>query len=193
MGTDKATIRRDGRTQLERVASCLATVLETVIVSVRSQRDDRRMPPGLDYVVDAIPDAGPLAGIVAAHRRLPDCALFVAAVDLFGLDEPAVRAFVHARNSGKPSGVTALRIVPARGNVRSAPYPDPLCAIWEPAVLRDAADAFELGERNPQIILRAARVRLVPNPNDIVNVNTPEELAAYTSVRRSGRKGRSPR
>jgi molybdenum cofactor guanylyltransferase len=179
MGVEKATIRISGRTQLEEVAVSLSSVVEQTIVAIRHGQDVRSFPPDLPRVADAAPDAGPLAGIVAAHRRLPDHALFVVAVDLFGLDERALRAILNARNSKPQYNVTAAAVIPSKGSARPDPFPDPLCAIWEREVLQAAASAFDQGERNPQVIMRASVVQLVELLPSVVNVNTPADLGKY--------------
>ena len=187
MGSDKAMLRTAGRTQLEHLSSVLSAVLDTVVVSVRSRDDPRAFPQDLALVVDELPDAGPLAGIIAAHRQLPGRALLVVAVDLFGLDVAGIHAFLNARNSDPRCGVTALAVVPSASDPRPQTFPDPLCAIWEPEVLHAATDAFDRGERNPQVILRSTRVQLVADPANIVNVNTPEDLSAYSFGSQFGR------
>lgn len=184
MGTDKAAIRLSGtgKTQLVQIADSLASVVDQVLVALRDDQDVDCFPPDLPVVVDAIPAAGPLAGIVAAHRRLPRHALFVVAVDLFGFDERVASMIYHARADNPQCEVTAAAVIPPTGARRPDPYPDPLCAIWEQGVLCLAAQDFEQGERNPQVIMRRSALQLVRLPPYVVNVNTEADLNAFSEV-----------
>ena len=194
MGVDKATIRTDGRSQLEHVAATLCAVFDTVLVSVRHGDQNLQIPSGLETVVDGVPDAGPLTGIVAAHRRLPDRAIFVVAVDLFGLTESVVRAVLRAREGQGRCSVTALAAYTGRGASDGAsPVPDPLCAIWEPDILRTAADEFSRGLRAPFTLLKTTTVQIVPQSRSVFNINTPEDLAAYAGTKQVGQEGCSAR
>ncbi len=83
MGFDKATIRFDGETLLQRALARLDTVCDPVMVA----------PGGLALtltgrasVADAEPDSGPLGGLVAGLRASPHRLLAVVAVDLPWVD-----------------------------------------------------------------------------------------------------------
>jgi molybdopterin-guanine dinucleotide biosynthesis protein A len=85
MGQDKAgLILPDGRTLLERQAAVLRSAgVDTVIASV--QRGTRGLPVGLAAVYDAVPGAGPLAGLAAGLRAVPAGRVMVLAVDMPGI------------------------------------------------------------------------------------------------------------
>ena len=93
MGRDKAEIRIDGETQLERTAALLARHTERVSVSRR--RADDPAPEGYAVIADEPAASGPIAGIAAALRARPDADWLVAACDLPRLDDATLTALIE--------------------------------------------------------------------------------------------------
>ena len=176
MGFDKAAIVVADEPQVVTVWRLLSEALGEAVVSVRTREQAAALPPGPSVVLDGVSDAGPMAGIVAAHRMWPDRALLVVAVDTLGLEAATVDALLAARTD-ELNGGRAEAVALARDAVDG---PEPLCAIWEPSILRRAAAAFDRGARRPRALLADVAVRLVPRGAwNITNVNTPAELAGY--------------
>jgi molybdopterin-guanine dinucleotide biosynthesis protein A len=88
MGVDKATIDVGGVTLLERAVTRLRAACDPVLIAP----GELCLAAGADAcVVDALPGAGPLAGLVAALRASPHRLLAVVAVDLPWLDPALLR------------------------------------------------------------------------------------------------------
>jgi molybdopterin-guanine dinucleotide biosynthesis protein A len=150
MGTDKALLRWQGRTWLDRARRLLREAgAERVIVLGR--------PEAADGLADPVPGGGPavnLAGLMA--RLAPGTRLLVVPVDM-----PALDAAVLADLAGRPAGGTPRGcVLPAVVIVPGAPVRpagDSLRALWAALAL-------------PAIDLPAGAV-----PG---NVNTPADLVA---------------
>jgi molybdenum cofactor guanylyltransferase len=80
MGTDKALIRLGGSTLLERSIRTLRSVVTDVVVAGGDA--GRYTSSGVPCLGDAIPEAGPLAGILAALDAARGDAVLVIACDL---------------------------------------------------------------------------------------------------------------
>ncbi len=188
MGLDKATLGDGGMPRVVTMWRLLVEVVGEAVVSIGPESDASAFAD-LPTVVDDQPGAGPLAGIVAVHRSLPQHALLIIAVDLFGLGRSVIDTLVERRNAVrwfKPGGgveeppdLTALAAKTPRAAEENT-EPEPLCAVWETPLLRDAAASFARGERSPRAVLSRRKVKLVPRDGRaIYNVNTPADLAAY--------------
>lgn len=138
-GCDKAGVEIDGQALLERTVTLVAACCERVYVSVRADQADDALRCRYEVIADDRIGIGPAAGILAAHARFPDVAWFVVACDLPLLDDAALRRLVEVRRADKAA--TGYRN-PAAG------FPEPLCAIWEPATLENFRRRAEAG-RNP--------------------------------------------
>ena len=78
MGRDKTALEFEGQTLLQRTVALLQTVFPQVLVSVRSYRQDVSVP----QVIDAYPDAGPLAGLCAGLAKADTPWVFAVAADM---------------------------------------------------------------------------------------------------------------
>ena len=83
MGFDKATLRFEGETLLDRALARLDTVCDPVFVA---PGDLALTVVGRASVADAMPESGPLGGLVMALRASPHRLLAVVAVDLPWVD-----------------------------------------------------------------------------------------------------------
>jgi molybdopterin-guanine dinucleotide biosynthesis protein A len=124
MGADKAGIEVGGVTLLERAVMRLREVCDPVLIA---PGDVTVATAGADVsVVDAMPGAGPLAGLVAALRASPHRLLAVVAVDLPWLD-PALFRLLAGRIGAYDAalcetdrGVEPLHAVYARSALATA-------------------------------------------------------------------------
>ena len=130
------------------------------------------LPPalqGAERICDATEFSGPLAGIVAAHRRAPFADWLVLAVDLPNMDEKYLLKLVSLRAPG-------ARFIGAH-NVEKNSL-EPLAAIYSPQLLGALA---RFGEGELSINRMLGRLGIKGNPAlfdgiKLKNVNYPEDL-----------------
>ena len=79
-GGDKAIVRKGGVSLVERCVSVLTEVVPRVVLA--SGPADRRDEVEARHIPDAVPDAGPLAGISSVFSAIESDHLLVLAVDL---------------------------------------------------------------------------------------------------------------
>ena len=137
---------------------------------------------GAAQISDAVPGAGPLAGILAALREGD---AFVLAVDMPLLTAEEIRSLAA---EGK---LDAALVLPAQGGVLSA-----LCGYWPAALAVPLSEYLAAGGR--RVIAFAEQVehrfldpealsRLGVKPEHLAGLNTPEEYAA--ALREAGLEG----
>lgn len=171
MQRDKAALAYAGETQLARAFRRVRDLVPDCHVSVRPDQAGDPLRAGYPQIVDALADAGPVAGILAAQAARPDHAWLVVAIDLPLLDAGTLRHLLGARDPGALA--TAYRSA-------HDGLPEPLCAIWEPAS-REPLAAFVAGGRTcPRkfLITHGAALLALRAPAALDNVNTPDEYAA---------------
>lgn len=166
MGTDKGDLAYHGRSQRRHAAHLLASVCEAVYISCRPDQVPR-IEAGLSCLLDPAPDLGPLAGLLAAFTHRPDAAWLVVACDLPGLDTEAIAALRTARGPGWDA--VAFRA--------SDGGPEPMAALWEPAMGPIVHAAIASGRLSLRDCLRGADCHLLdpPGPGVLYNANTPAE------------------
>ncbi len=171
MGIDKATLDVGGTTLLARAIARLTEVCDPVLIASGRLRLD--IDPRL-LIHDAMPDAGPLSGIVAALHRSPHALLAVVAVDMPWLD-PALIAFLAARIGDHDVALCETQ----RG-------PEPLHAVYGRSALPTAEAALRSPDRSVRGMISRLRAVLVPeaewrsagfSDRFASNVNTPADLA----------------
>ena len=176
MGADKAFLRFQNSTLLERSLSLVRQVADQVSVSGPRER------LGPEAIEDVFPDCGPLGGIHAALRSSASDVNLILAVDLPFVEAEFLRFLLHQVHQA-PAGtdeVLPLAIVP-----RAARGWQPLCAVYR----KGFADAAEraLHERHYKIdsLFSQVPVHAVEEQEIIQagfslgifdNLNTPEEL-----------------
>ncbi|SHI38173.1 Molybdopterin-guanine dinucleotide biosynthesis protein A [Hymenobacter daecheongensis DSM 21074] len=167
MQTDKGRLRYHGQEQREYAASLLANVCTDVHVSCRPDQV-ADLPAGLLPLPDRFLHLGPLGGILSALQTDPNAAWLVVACDLPFLSEATLRHLVQHRNSAKVA--TAFQSPENE-------FPEPLITIWEPRSYGVLLRFLGLGYSCPRKALINSDVELLaaPDPNELRNVNTPEE------------------
>jgi molybdopterin-guanine dinucleotide biosynthesis protein A len=170
MGRDKALLRRDGATQLERAVDLLGRHTERVFVSTRADQagdtERRRFP----QIVDRHADIGPVAGILSALEEHPDVTWLVLACDLPNVDDATIAFLLEQRADSQP--FTAF-------TSSHDGLPEPLCALYRPGALPIVRSFVDAGAICPRKILIRSDTKLLeqPNPAALDNVNTPDDLA----------------
>jgi molybdopterin-guanine dinucleotide biosynthesis protein A len=144
-------------------------------VIVATNRPDRFTTLGVETVVDRFPGCGPLAGIHAAMRAARQPHVFVAACDMPGLDRDVI-GFLLARIGD------ADAVVPCwDGDI------EPLHAVYATRLVALVEESLGAGRHAMREFLPRVRVDYVSEielsgmhgaPRSMLNVNTPEDLAA---------------
>lgn len=163
-GVDKAWLRRDGVSQVERLAARLGPEVDEVLVS--ANRDPAAYARiGLVAVADTAAGVGPLGGLDALARACSGDWLLTVPVDLVNINDCLLRRL--AANGGR--GAYAV----------DDDGPQPLVALWPVAALKPAVaaaiDAGELAVHALQARLGMAALRL--EGVRFGNLNTPRDLA----------------
>ncbi|NLG59992.1 MAG: molybdenum cofactor guanylyltransferase [Gammaproteobacteria bacterium] len=163
-GVDKAWLRREGMSQVERLVQRMSPGVDEVLISANSKLE-AYAALGFTAVPDLRPGLGPLAGLEALCQACSGEWLLTAPVDLFNVNDCLLRRL-------KARGGPGAYAVDADG-------PQPLVALWHVATLRPAlAAAIEAGDLAVHRL--QARLGMVPLRLDGVrfgNLNTPQDLA----------------
>jgi molybdopterin-guanine dinucleotide biosynthesis protein A len=169
MGQDKALLLRDGKSQLEYVATLLADVTDRTFVSTRAEQRGERERGQYDQIVDRYENMGPIAGIMSAMDEFPAADWLVVACDLPNIDTATLRFLIASQSVDTP--FTAFRS-------SFDELPEPLCAIYKSGSREVIQEFIEDGIRCPRKILIRADTHLLdqPNPAALDNINTPADL-----------------
>lgn len=178
MGRDKAGLPSPDGPLWRRTWDILRSVCPDTCISIRPGQS---LPGYLDgealLLEDTLPDAGPLAGILAAFEARPECAWLVVACDLPLLDRATLEQLVHARQTG-------MLATSYRSNFDGKP--EPLCAIYEPATAPLLKESLGGDHPCPRRFLmqNSARVSLLDlvQPFALENANTPEDLERIAAL-----------
>lgn len=168
MKRDKAALAYHGTAQLERAWQLLEPWTARRYISVRSDQPDDPLRARYPQIRDALPDAGPAAGILAAFATHPGAAWLVLACDLPFLGRETLAHLVAQRDPA--------RVATAYRSAHDG-LPEPLCAIWEPASREPLAAAIAAGRSCPRkFLIGAAPALLDPlDPSALDNVNATAE------------------
>lgn len=171
MNTDKAALNYRGKAQLHHAYELLNAVCERAFVSVRADQQQESTRAGLPQIVDEHLDLGPIAGLSAAQAKHPEVAWLVMACDLPFANESTLKYLIRCRDPQRMA--TAFRS-------SHDGFPEPLCAIWEPASRPLVSAWIAAGKLCPRKLLIDSDIALIglPEPHALDNVNTPEEYQA---------------
>jgi molybdopterin-guanine dinucleotide biosynthesis protein A len=170
MGVDKATIRLEGATLLDRALARLDAVCDPVMVAPA----DLALPlNGRASIPDAEPDSGPLGGLVSALRASPHRLLAVVAVDLPWVDPQLLSLLANA------IGDHDVAVCETAHGI------EPLHAVYATSLLDGAEKALRSEYRSlRRLIARSKSLYVAENEWRKAgiseafarNVNTPEDL-----------------
>jgi molybdopterin-guanine dinucleotide biosynthesis protein A len=180
MGEDKAEIAYHGRPQWQYVRDLLRSKGLDVLISCRDEQSASF--PGEQVIADSFTGLGPMGAILSAFREDPDAAWLVLACDLPLFDAPTLDFLLEHR---KPQSVaTAFRQsagLPGLSEKDSdgSGFPEPLVTIWEPKAYARLLQFLAQGVSCPRKVLINSATHLLdaPQPEALVNANTPEERA----------------
>jgi molybdopterin-guanine dinucleotide biosynthesis protein A len=178
MGRDKARILLDGATLIERAVGVLGELTAEVLLA--SGPGPRYPELGLECVLDAGPDLGPLGGLEAALARLARADVRYAVV--LACDMPHM--------TGTSLGRLLERARASRAGVTLVSTPagvEPLCAVYDVAVLPAVRAALTRGERRMTSFHEGLAVERVPetelDAGCTFNLNSPAELARCSEAK----------
>jgi molybdopterin-guanine dinucleotide biosynthesis protein A len=170
MQRDKAALKYQGKTQLERAFELARRHVGQVFVSLRADQTLDPTRAQRPMIVDSSEGQGPIVGIRSALAAHPKVAWLVLACDLPFLSDSAIEGLLRHRK------LSALAIA-----YKSAHdgLPEPLCAIWEPAAAPLLAEYQAAGGHCPRkfLIQHGANLIDLADPRALDNVNTPEEYS----------------
>lgn len=166
-GRDKALEPMNGRPMAARVLEVLVDAGCSPCLVVGDP--ERRYPtPGVEFVDDRLPGAGPLNGVLTAlgHVEGP---VVVAACDLVALSSATVRSLVE---TAAQVGVdAAVATVDGRHGA---------VACWNPSALTIIEQAFESGVRSLREVYEMMSVRTVEVPAaELDDIDTEDDLNRY--------------
>lgn len=170
MGSDKAALQTNGKTQLELAVQLLRSHVAEVFVSAREDQADDPVRSKYPQIVDRYDDLGPVAGILSAMDAHPDVAWLVLACDLPNIDDRTLEFLLE--NTSADHHATAFESVLDR-------LPEPLCAVYRPESRAIIAGFVGEGLKCPRKMLIKTDTQLLkqPSPGALHNINRPEDLA----------------
>lgn len=173
MGHDKAALRLDGRSLLERAAMTLSELCDEILVA---SGDGDRFPGPWRQVADAIPDVGPLAGLVAGLAAASNATVAVLAVDLPRPSAPLL-AWLAAHRGQAEVVVPRVdgRLQPLHAVYTTAAHP------WLASALRDderSLTAVLRGHPEQVLVVGPEAWRPVTDAGFARNVNVPADAHA---------------
>jgi molybdopterin-guanine dinucleotide biosynthesis protein A len=174
MGFDKGAVNLYGKEQRYHVADMLKSFCSEVFISCR-QEQLKEIDPAYSSLPDTFTGLGPFGAILSAFREKPDNAWLVVACDLPLLSESTLQHLSANRN--------ASTIATAYQSTFDE-FPEPLITIWEPKSYPVLLSFLSQGYSCPRKVLINSEITLLdaPKPEDLTNVNTPEELEKIKSV-----------
>jgi len=187
MGRDKAAIPYHGVPQVRHAYALLERVCKRVFVSLKSERSGEALFSGLHQLHDRFLGIGPVGGILTAMHEHPNAAWLVLGCDLPYVGEETLRRLAAERDP--------IMLATCYLSSHDA-LPEPMCAIYEPAIRPRILQFLGQGRDCPRKTLINSRTKRIAlqTPQELDNVNTPEEaqgalaqLARSTAV--SGGRG----
>lgn len=176
MGTDKASLKVDGVTQLDRMVSLVQPLTDEIFLSVaHDDLGDHAWP----VLHDLEPSPGPLGGLQAAFHHDAESDWLVLACDLALIRREDLQTLVNHHEGTKD--VTCFRN-PLDDE------PEPLCALYASSAAPKLAAALEKDQRCARRFLATLdRTELAPqNPRALLNLNRPEHVTELEQLQREG-------
>jgi len=169
LGSEKATVLLDGRPLIYYPLDALAAVLRDVVVLAKA---DTPLPslPGATIWIEPDLRRHPLVGIVQALELAGARSVLVCAADLPFVSADLVRCLAEADPQGAPAVLAA-----ERGQSQ------PLLGCYQPSALAllDHTDERPLRDQVAEI---SPRLLEVDDPEQLFNVNNPEDLLQATAL-----------
>lgn len=179
MGVDKAALELAGRPLLQHVIEIVSGLAAEVIVVTRPRQQLPALPDAVRVVEDAIPDKGPLAGLLTGLEAASAFPALAVACDMPLLKPALLHRLVEL-------AADHAAVVPVRGGL-----PEPLCAVYgagcvEAIRRRLARDELKmtgfLGDVDTLYVSETVWHQLDPEGASFLNINTPADLESAAAV-----------
>ncbi|MDQ0781279.1 NTP transferase domain-containing protein [Chryseobacterium sp. W4I1] len=176
MGNPKDKINWHGKEQKYYAADLLNPFCDEVFISCRQDQLEN-FDTAYNALTDTFLNMGPFGGILSALRSQRVKAWLVVACDLPLLDERSLEFLIENRNTEKAA------------TTYESPFdglPEPLITIWEPKSYSLLLNFLGLGITCPRkVLINSDTLILKPdNPDALMNVNTPEDMAKAKEILR---------
>ncbi len=170
MGSDKALLRIDGVSFLERIRETLHGVIGRVVISAREESG--YSVPGTPIIGDVFKNCGPLGGIHAALSAIPTARAFVVSCDLPLVTPEACRRIL---TTDAPDDIVIARV---------GTRLQPLFGLYHKKILPELERALRQGRYSVLDFLNTVDVTVVDlGPSaGLVNVNTPGDYEGIRSA-----------
>ncbi len=178
MGSAKDLMQWHGKEQRYYAADLLGKFCEEVFISCR-QEQQGDIDPAYKTLPDTFLGMGPAGGILSAFRAQKEKAWLVIACDLPLLNEDTLRFLVANRAAEK---IATTYKSPFDG------LPEPLITIWEPESFPVLLSFLAKGITCPRKVLINSDASILnpPQPDALMNVNTPEDAAKAKGIINAG-------
>ena len=185
MGTDKASLKIGGVTQLERILDLVRPLTGDIYLSVAhlslgtSTFNAERSTLNVQLLPDLEPSPGPLGGLQAAFQHDPDSNWLVIACDLPLLKKEDLQALVDTHDDSKDATCFLNPL---------DDHPEPLCALYSPTAVAKLGAVLEKNQRCARRFL-ASLDRIDLHPTDsrsLLNLNRPEHLVELEQLHENG-------
>jgi molybdopterin-guanine dinucleotide biosynthesis protein A len=169
MGQDKGKLLYRGKAQAVHAFESLQDLGIRSFISLREDQWSAEERADYPILYDQYRNLGPMGGILTAMSQAPEAAWLVIACDLPLLSKGTLENLLLRRNPFKLA--TAYRST-------SDNLPEPLCAIYEPAIRMRLFEAMGLGLSCPRKVIINSNSHIL-EPFDqisLTNANTPDDF-----------------
>jgi molybdopterin-guanine dinucleotide biosynthesis protein A len=168
----KAHLRFDNKPQWQRAQEALSAYCDQVYFSVS---DQLAKPLDVDahlLIHDQVQSCGPLGGIISAFKKNPHQTWFVLACDMPYFTSKAAQELVAQHQP--------LQLATCFHDAQN--LPEPLCALYEPAIFEELLKAWSRGAYCPRALLKNLDTNLCApsDKNFITNINYPKDWEFFT-------------
>lgn len=167
MGVDKASlIYQNNVPEWKRLHLLLNGLCQETFLSHRADQDFQEKS-----IID--PADGPLRAIETAQAAHPHAAWLVLACDMPLVNVETLTFLIQQRDASK-NATCYLSPVDQ--------LPEPLCAIYEPAIALPIAEGIKAGHFCPRHYLSDAKHLIAPTPQSLMNANTKAEQKEVQAI-----------
>jgi molybdopterin-guanine dinucleotide biosynthesis protein A len=171
MQNDKSSLLLHGKNLRQRAREALAPSMEKIFLSLHAKQKIEDWNSDL-IIYDRLQEAGPVAGLLAAHEKFPGESWFVLACDFPWIESDCIEYLIRRHRSSDKSTAS---LVTCYQHMNSTA--EPLFAIWTPQALEQLKLNFYAGKTSPRFTLHQCKPLLV-RPVQIqclFDINTPQE------------------
>lgn len=177
MGEQKQLLQYQGQSEIRRFADMLESHGIPVFVSARKGQPLPEDAAQLLIIEDAFPFRGPINGILSAFAEKPDQAWLVLGCDMPLLQAADLKNLLNERDS-------FFQATCYYSDTSDGTLPEPLVAIYEPAVYPALMSSVATGKTCPRHLLKSCRIKSIKplHSKALFNANTPEDRRAAQEI-----------